>query len=529
GAGQVWRTDQNEANWSNITERALKDLQGRPEINFENDSIKAFPSYTDWANYTKSDSNPDVFPPRSKIGHYLSERYSTLEIQNLNTISFKLIKEKVTITELVKNKLQIITDNGNCYKVDDILLSIGHQPTQLSAQMKSWKNHASKDKNLNVFENCYPISQFEYLKHKTDVVVGIRGFGLALVDVMRALAKNSFGRFVITNTDTFETSYVKNHDKTITLVPFSLDGKPLAPKPLNNTIDKLFKPSDSDLKSLKTKIESVAHTYIDAANINFLIEPIAEISTKIFTNSKLKSKPHALDKIQLKNLALKWFENEDINHELILNKTSTYALIKAFINMALHKDYISFDYCLGQVWRHCQPTMYKALSHSVLDNELIKKIVDLDDRIKRYSYGPPIESMQQMIALVDSNILNLNFVTDPKIELNDEGWKLINSKNDSIHTSVMINGVLDSAKLLKVDTPLIKNLLSDDVIQPVHSELGIETNVYGCVHNSENTFNASIALLGRLSKGSVIGVDAILECFGKRIEDWAEYYVKNLN
>ena len=530
GAGQVWRIDQNESNWANITERALKELKGRPEITYNKDIIKSFPSYCEWINYNQNDSDSDVFPTRSKIGKYLNERYNSLEIHNLKQVSFELIKEKITNAKSVNNKLHLTTDNGNCFKVNDILITIGHQPTKLSDQITSWKKHSKAHKELKVFENCYPTTQFEFLNNKTDVVIGIRGFGLAMVDIMRALTINSFGRFEIMNPNTFETSYIKNPDKKITLVPFSLDGMPLAPKPLNNEIDKLFKPSDVDLEFLETQIRSVAQTNSEVSDINFLIQPIAEISTKIFFNSKLKTRSHSLNKEEITNLALKWFEKDDIKHELILDKTlSTPTLIKKFINMALHKDKISLDYCLGQTWRHCQPILYKSLSHSKLDNDIIKKIVDLDDRIKRYSYGPPVESMQQMVALIESNILNLDYVKDPKIELIDDGWKLTNSKKHVLCVSIMIDSVLDSPKLLNVISPLIKNLLNDDLIKPVHSDLGIETDLYGIVQSSEASLNSSISLLGRLSKGSVIGVDAILECFGKRVEDWAINYVNYLN
>ncbi|WP_262486210.1 hypothetical protein [Gillisia marina] len=37
-----------------------------------------------------------------------------------------------------------------------------------------------------------------------------------------------------------------------------------------------------------------------------------------------------------------------------------------------------------------------------------------------------------------------------------------------------------------------------------------------------------MAVLGRLSKGSVIGVDAILECFGPRVTDWAKAAAKRV-
>ena len=190
--------------------------------------------------------------------------------------------------------------------------------------------------------------------------------------------------------------------------------------------------------------------------------------------------------------------------------------------MALGNIPISLDYCLGQVWRHCQPTLYATFSYAEINYDIIEKVATLDDRIKRYSYGPPIESMQQILALVDAKVLSLDFVNNPEIDTVDDGWLFKNKNQASTPINTMINSVLDAPKLLDVNAPIIKSLLSNDLIQPIHTKLGIDTKKDGRVisYNSENQL--PIAVLGRLSKGSVIGVDAILECFGSRARRWAK-------
>ncbi len=133
---------------------------------------------------------------------------------------------------------------------------------------------------------------------------------------------------------------------------------------------------------------------------------------------------------------------------------------------------------------------------------------------------PPVESMQQVLALIKANLINLDFVNDPKIELTDEGWQF-NQNNTPITATTMINGILDSAKLEEVDSPIIKNLRTNQLVEPVHDEMGIHTQKDGRVLLNGNTPPIPLCILGRLAKGSVIGVDAILECFEARISDWA--------
>jgi uncharacterized NAD(P)/FAD-binding protein YdhS len=93
----------------------------------------------------------------------------------------------------------------------------------------------------------------------------------------------------------------------------------------------------------------------------------------------------------------------------------------------------------------------------------------------------------------------------------------------------MINTVLDAPKLLGVNSSVIMSLLHDDLIEPIHSKLGIETRNDAIVTSSLDNEFTPIAVLGRLSKGSVIGVDAILECFGNRVKDWAVAFVDRLD
>jgi uncharacterized NAD(P)/FAD-binding protein YdhS len=529
GTGPVWNLEQKDSNWINITERALGDINERPRITYFNHEIPSFPSYIEWANYTQKPTQPDTFPPRNKVGTYLHERFMSLKNALTTNPHFKLIPSKVDIIKYENDKF-IIHANENTYSCDDALITIGHQPTEPSKQIVSWTSHAKTRDNLQMFNDAYPVSQFDELKNKTDVTIGLRGFGLAMIDVMRALVINNFGNFKTTNPSTFETIYFKSKEQNLKLVPFSLDGLPMVPKPLNPEIDEWYKLTDEEIAHLKYTIETHAKIQANANYIDFLIEPIAKIVARIYLDLGAKAISHKLDAKHVETVVLIWLKNQDYDHVLIQDTTiDSYKLISSYIEMALGEQSISLDFCIGQVWRHCQPTLYKTLSHSKLDDELIEDVIALDESTKRYSYGPPIESMQQILALVDAEVLSLDYVNDPDILMKDKGWELKNDTNQSITATVMINSVLDAPKLLDVNSSIIVNLLKDDLIEPIHTKLGIETFKNGYVKSSNKNKQLPVAVLGRLAKGSVIGVDAILECFGDRIEDYAQSFVNKLD
>jgi hypothetical protein len=189
--------------------------------------------------------------------------------------------------------------------------------------------------------------------------------------------------------------------------------------------------------------------------------------------------------------------------------------------MAVGKEQISLDYCAGQVWRHCQPTMYKELSFINLEESVVAALIKRDERLKRYSYGPPTDSLQQLVALINQGTLVLDYVENPTITLTKNGWEL--KKDDKTTTTqVMVDTVLDSPRLKSVDSPIVNSLIYNSLIQPIHNELAIETHENGIVKLGDEKDQIPLAVLGRLAKGSLIGVDAILECFGVRSKFWAQ-------
>ncbi len=529
GTGTVWDMSQPDSNWINITERALVGIEQRQAISYAGCTIPEFPSYHEWSNYNQGVHAPDTFPPRQKIGHYLNARYTSIAkaLENLKT--FESYNEEIIDLKPKDERLEIIGHDQQ-WVCDALVLTVGHQSTVLSDQLQSWTSHVAKHHTPQLFDTSYPITQLETLKNEMEMTVGIRGFGLAMIDVMRYLTINNFGNFKVIDPSTFETVYYKTQAQGLKIVPFSLDGLPLVPKPLNEAIDVKYQPTDEELEHFKTEIEAVSQSDSAVSHLDFLIQPIAQISARVYLELKDDAQLHHLNHSELESVVIHWLKHENYRHHLLLDhKTEVYQQIKTYIGMALGDTSVSLDYCIDQVWRHCQPTLYKAFSHAKIDESIIKEVIALDERSKRYSYGPPIESMQQVLALVDADVLSLDYVNNPKITLTPKGWNLENNAKTTISCSAMVNSVLDAPQLLKVDTPLIKNLLEDDLIQPIHSALGIETTSEGFVKTPHKDDNLAIAVLGRLAKGSVIGVDAILECFGPRIETWAKAQVERLS
>ncbi len=519
GSGQVWKMDQPDANWLNIADRALVDLQGRERIDMSVFEIPSFPSFLQWMKEKyghEVDDTVDAFPERNKMGNYLNHRFKTIAEVLINEGWLTINHAFVHQVQYDENKFVILDDSKQAKEFDECLLTIGHQPTYDDSQVKSWKNHCDNGNKL-LFDNPYESDVIENVE--ANDVVGIRGFGLAMIDIMRQLTLEKGAVFESIEND-WRLKYRPSYTSVKEMIPFSIDGLPLVPKPLGKKVDRLFKPSKQQIDGFKAMIKEQLLDAHSINNIEFLLDAFVPIAVnKLMGHPSFKS---TVDKLTLEIVAKEWLNDMSYKHEVILDRElETKKYISKTIEMSLGKTQVSLDYVIGQVWRHLQPDMYKLFSHSHLHDLVMEQVIQLDESTKSYSYGPPVESMIQMLSLIENGVINLNYLSNPNVKCEKDHWLITKAQSDST-INVMINTVLDAPKLQDIKSPIIKNLLQDDLLKPVTSNLGIATNKDGTLILTHENDAIQLAALGRNCKGSVMGVDAILECFGPRIKDWSE-------
>lgn len=529
GSGWIYDPEQVDGNWLNVSARAV-DIRPRPEIDSNNFHIPRFPTFQEWWGLAE-DFNPeqaDVFPMRSTMGRYLNERYQSIAGPLGRAGLLEVIREEVVRVHPDADPIGIEVKSGKVYQAEEVVLAIGHQPTELDAQLASWLSRG-EGLGTRVFADTYPIERIlESGVVRPGEHIGIRGFGLSMIDLARSLSQEKGGRFEVTDDSTREMVYIPGGGEAGMLVPFSLDGLPMAPKPLNQKLDTLYQPTSRQVQTYKLAIEAALTGAEKPNSPDFLVRAITPIAREVFTSAALDTRAHDLPDAELERVIGCWLEDEAFEHPLIVSrKLRAESTLQLFTRMATGHEKISLDYCIGNVWRHCQPTMYELLSFAPLPDACIAAIVDLDERMKRYAYGPPVDSLQQILALVKAGQLSLDFVADPEIEPIDSGWRLSNGR-ETIDVHTMVNSVLDAPKIKEVTAPLPNGLLQEPGIEALHDDLGIRTAEDGQVEFSNGCTYYRLSILGRLAKGTLIGVDAISQCFGPRSEIWARGVVRRL-
>ena len=527
GTGKAWDLDQPDSNWINISDFALQELEGRVKISFDSFNIPSFPSYRDWCvanGFQKvSEEDKDVYPPRSVMGTYLNERFNSIFdiLKENNLVSH--YSEEIVEVQKNENKIKLISTEST-YEVDECLLTIGHQPPELSEESKAWKHHAEGKECVYIhdpYESSIVDNNWDHDQ------IAIKGFGLSMIDICRMLTTCRGGEFR-EKPDSKFLKYIKTGDE-VKIFPFSLDGLPVVPKPYGRKVDSLFQPSKRQEKHFQLEIENHLVDAEKIENIDFLISAFASIAAEIYSEMETPYSSDSFEREEIEKLIRDWLKDMDAKHALILDTgMPVREYMEKTVAMAYGESAFSLDYAVGQIWRQLQPTMYRLFAHSGLKGEVIKQVVDLDESTKRYSYGPPVESILQLLALMDADILDLRFIKDPETEIHEKGWEL-KKDNESIVANVMINSILAGPDIEKMDSPIIENLKKNFQFEQVESGLGMATNSDGSILIENQNSKLPVAVLGRNSKGSILGTDAILECFSPEIEVWARGVVERIS
>ncbi|GAK76660.1 hypothetical protein JCM19296_2257 [Nonlabens ulvanivorans] len=520
GCGSAWSIHQPDANTINISDRDLVELPERETINGDGYLITAFPSFIDWVrdNYNHElDDNKDTYFERNVMGRYLHQRARTIIDPLIKQDVVTLINARATSLKIVDKITEIDFENDQhqSIHVQHTLLTTGHLPEEKSKQDEEFSHHANQFSDVFFIHNPYSkkaYNQYNQLHH-----VAIKGMGLSMIDIVHLCIARLNGEFKTSNQEPF-LSYDHHSKSDLKIYPFSLDGLPVIPKPLGKKVDQHFNVEKEVIDNLKKKLQILQESpqYLKIENI---LAPIADIIQIIY--KRLEYDDSNKD---IHSLILDWLMGKKVDSSIWLDKElSTVDYLKQACLMACGDQPFTLDYTIGQVWRQLQPTLYSIFTHSNLPPDLQSEFIKIDEFTKRYSYGPPVERVLQLIALSECGILDFGLASNPTIIEDKNGW-ILKNKSTEKKVHAMVNGVLASPNVKKINDPLINSLFSSNYLEPFHKELGIKTNENGCaLTETESTID--IAVLGRNAKGSVYGVDAILECFSTETEKWSNHFV----
>ncbi|SNR28574.1 FAD/NAD(P)-binding protein [Puniceibacterium sediminis] len=457
-----------------------------------------------FAEWMGSEPDPDAFPTRPDLGRYLEARLSDLlEIGMPNT---NIIPEKVTRIEHSAEGWRLEVAGQLSMPYDEILLTLGQPKVAPDDQLAAWQDHAAR--SAGQVAQAYPANRLiQEAADWSGKVVAIRGLGLSAFDVLRALTTAQGGHF-------HDGGYRPCGREPARILPFSLDGKPPFPKPETETLDAVFEPLGSETGDFSVAIAQASKMGPDAARrlINAALAPVV---TRILLQNELVE--------DAKHVA-QWLETE-WDSPGSQETDGPYETLRFGIKLAEGTTAPTIGYTVGQIWRKWQDNIRAGFNPAETPAATAKSLVDFDEGLKRYSYGPPVSSAREMVALIKAGLVDLDLAADPEIDLTDQGW-VLRKKGDLADVSVMIDAVLPSPDLSAITATLVSELNAQGQVVPLAEGLAAHTAPDGSVIDAKG---GGLCLLGRLALGSVIAVDSLHDCFGEASARWARGVVDRKN
>lgn len=403
---------------------------------------------------------PTDFASRALVGCYLQDVLLQIIKSKPDHIRLFLLPEKVeNIAIEPAHKLKVHTVN-NEYLVDNLLLTTGH--CYKNAPLVDFEgNHIPE----NYLRSVYPIEELQ--KNPANTRVGIIGWGLTFIDVALALTEGRGGTFDENG------SYIASGMEPV-LFPFSRNQLPIMPRGpiygeeiyqlyyLNKNWFQLMK---SIAKERKLDFRKDIFPWLEKE------WSFAYYSTLLQTREEFEIEKH------IESLS----DNEQFTYKELLfpkiptavTKQQTYIRYLEYLIEEAEKGELKSPLMAATaVWREASPfiaELYEAggftgESQNFLDKELFGAFC-------RTSYGPPIDNMKKIVALLKANIIKAQWLDKTEIlyNENDKHFVLQSNKHEE-KVDFIVDARIARPDLKQSNSLLYKNIRDKCIIKPFENE-----------------------------------------------------------
>lgn len=455
---------------------------------------QTIPDLAEWLALRRTATDPDAFLPRAILGRYLAGRWKAVALA-------MQARWGPAAVRLYATRVLSLTQDGGAWVVqagvgepatfDAVLLTPGQPETDPDPQLRGWQASEAAGRLFPAYPTAV-LSRAD-LAGQT---VAVRGLGLSTLDVVRGLTLGKGGRIE-------GGVYHRSGSEPAQIVPFSLDGQPPMPKPETATLDGMYDPDAGS---------PGAAQFDDAVTAACRTGPAAAKALLVATLAPLVGA--AMQRAGARKTdPAPWLTREAAGTSAPEHDDPVQALDLG-LAMATGARAPSAGYAAGQVWRWLQPALRRGFRKGAPQGETAAALIAFDEGMKRYSYGPPVASAQELRVLIAEGLVDLRAAEDPDIVAHAEGWTLFKGP-DTVRAAAMIDAVLQGPDLARITDPLIASLRAQGILRPRSDGLGADLEPGG--------FAApGLAVLGRLGLGSVIAADSIHDCFGEGPRIWAD-------
>ena len=477
------------------------------ELNFvkwlnENKALKDHVENTDYAS-------------RSLVGYYLQDTLLQIIRNKPSSVDLILLNSKVkNVVTTDSSELKIITSD-EVIQVDNLLLSTGH-----CYQNKPLIQFENIVLSLNYLNNAYPIERLNVIQPEDKV--GIIGWGLTFIDVAIALTEGRGGFFDSNGT------YQKSGKEPI-LYPFSRNQLPIMPR------GPIYGENAYNLRYIDDNLLNQLQLIAVHRKIDFYKEvlPILEKELKFAYYSRfLKTEDELTIETYIDSLS-----DEDLfsfNSLLFpkipkgLDVQDSYIKYLDFLIEEAEKGELKSPLmAAASVWREASPFIAKIYQFGGFTGKSQKYLDQhLFGAFCRTSYGPPIENMKKIGALLKAGIIQTPWMNSIEINYLNENERFI-LKNSEYQEEVdfIIDARIARPQIEQNNAELYQNLYLQNSIEPFNNE----DYLPGCVWINEsgkvkNEKDIQLYFYGSNTEGILLDNDSL----SRRKNNFAPKWVQNV-
>ncbi len=516
-------------------------------------------SFTDWLRgEAEKDVTKNDCVGRNLTGRYLMDGFERIASNLPAGVCGKFMIGEVTDICQTGNQytIQLKTAPGETispsHRYDHILLATGHPRNQPGQQDKEYRQFSDRHSETGFIPFIYPVER-ELKEIAPGSSVAVKGLGLTFVDAVLALTQGRGGTF-IREAESGRLLYHRSGNEPEVIFPYSRSGLPMIPRDLSqrdetplkfftrSALDALQQHHPGEKMDFKKQIwpllkQEMLYTFynkkFEQSGYDYDLSECADFDeVQHPINSYHKQYPDA-ERFD-PDFFLKPAKNKDDGAAGDWNQ-----FIRSYLEFYL-KEAEAGERCspwaaVSAVWRKATPLFAERYAFGGL-TPASQRYFDTKFRrlLNRVTFGPPAESTEKLIALMEAGILNFNMARSPIVHTDeDERAFLLKSPGNERQQKVafLVNARISKTAIADDQSPLYRNLLHRGLITRYKNETADDSYIPGCVAispdgyaiDSEGNINRDIAVTGTPTEGTTFDNDALSRTRNNFISEWAAF------
>ena len=505
-------------------------------------------SFLAWYQDTFQPQTPltgDEYLSRAVVGRYLEEGFRRIcsQLPQKTTLTCHVGEVEDIRQDRKGYQLKLVSKNGQAAQIraDKILLSTGHSWLMPDIHEESYRDFALRHSNTMFIPFVYPV--IETMRQiPSGTRIAMKGIGLTFIDAVLELTEGRGGRFVRTAHNTLV--YHASGEEPLSIFPFSRSGLPMAPKafdlplverPLTFFTRRAFGELKDRAPNRKLDLEKdlwpLFELEMEREYYRVLMQDSSSTRSQLELCGNDAGKMHRLIDTYLSAIP----DRERFDYRPVLDpvgerrfKTCTQfvSFIEHYMEQEIARARRGQSGCgikaAVDIWYEVRHELGSALEFGGLTPESHQKLIEhYYPRLKRVVFGPPIISIEKLLALQKAGLLDFSVAQNPVVVLN-ETESCYELRCDEIpgaiaQAEILVDARYPSVKIAQDATPLYRNLFRRGMVREYENQESVGdhrahrpgaidmTPTSQFVIDVSGKVNEDIAVIGIPTEGNLVG------------------------